>query len=193
MQYILYTLYLYIIRFLNHKYYSSGLLNLLFFFIFISTGKCSNTQKHYQLELEIILIFSGWQRKWKNGPGRSWQGWWRGRGEMEEEKKEAGKCIDGRGGDEDGRKGTLSSLACSGEWWAGRWRERIPSPRWHLLLLIITMVGDDDFWSWSPCLDDVFSLPQSHPLLRLLVSDLLLQIQKVFLFLWKVGDASIAL
>ena len=55
-------------------------------------------------------------------------------------------------------KGT--PLACSEEWWAGRWRERIPSPRWHLLLLIITMVGDDDFWSWSPCLDDVsFTAP----------------------------------
>ena len=55
-------------------------------------------------------------------------------------------------------KGT--PLACSEEWWAGRWRERIPSPRWHLLPLIITMVGDDDFWSWSPCLDDVsFTAP----------------------------------
>ena len=51
--------------------------------------------------------------------------------------------IDGKWGDEGGRE-HRSLVVRNGEQGGG---ERIPSPRWHLLLLIITMVGDDDFWS----------------------------------------------
>ena len=54
-------------------HYYSGILNLMFFFIFISQlAKCSNTQKHYQLELEILIskLFVDVVGKWKGR--RSW-------------------------------------------------------------------------------------------------------------------------
>ena len=96
----------------------------------------------------------------------------------------------------------VTPFACSGEWWAGivhggsiqRWRERIPSPRWHLLPIIITMVGDDDYWSWSPCLDDVsFTAPAPSIVASSSVRSIAADLETFFLFLWKVGEASIAL
>ena len=51
-----------------------------------------------------------------------------------------------RRGDEDGRE-HRSLVVRNDEQGGGRKNEKIPSPRWHLLPLIITMVGDDDFWS----------------------------------------------
>ena len=49
--------------------------------------------------------------------------------------------IDGKWGDEDGRE-HRSLVVRNGEQGGGE-----KESRWHLLLLIITMVGDDDFWS----------------------------------------------
>ena len=52
--------------------------------------------------------------------------------------------IDGIWGDEDGRE--HRSLVVRNDEQGGGEKESL-APRWHLLPLIITMVGDDDFWS----------------------------------------------
>ena len=97
-------------------------LNLMFFFIFISQlAKCSNTQKHYQLELEILiskLFVDVVGNGREEGPGR----WWRG--EKGEEKKEAGKCLEGRGG------------RC-GEYGVGG----VAGVSWLLMTIIILLMG----------------------------------------------------
>ena len=94
--------------------------------------------------------------------------------------------IDGKWGEEDGRE--HRSLVVGNDEQGGgekesRHRCPLSSPWWAMMIFGVEALV------WMMFL----SLPQSHPLLRLPVSDLLLQIQKVFLFLWKVGEASIAL
>ena len=98
--------------------------------------------------------------------------------------------IDGKWGDEDGRE-HRSLVVRNGEQGGGERESRHlggtccpPSSPWWAMMI---------FGVEAPVWMMFLSLPQSHPLLRLPVSDLLLQIQKVFLFLWKVGEASIAL
>ena len=98
--------------------------------------------------------------------------------------------IDGKWGEEDGRE-HRSLVVRNGEQGGGEKTSRrlggtccpLSSPWWAMMIFGVEALV------WMMFL----SLPQSHPLLHLPVSDLLLQIQKVFLFLWKVGEASIAL
>ena len=68
------------------------------------------------------------------------------------------------------------------------------SPRWYLLPIITTMMDDEDCWSWSHWSGshDVF-VTATLTVASSSVQSIAADSGMFFLFLWKVGEASIAL